>query len=124
MATDDLPPVPSSFVNHVDLVSTADSEITAVSVYSDRAEVTRVFKISVKTGQNNVNINGLPSVLDEESVRCVPGFHLGLRRELTRCTRQQSRGSRAGYDTRCYCWGNARTPENWCSPHSEKPDRA
>ena len=69
MVTDDLPPVLSSFVNTVDLVSTADSKITAISVYSERAEVTRVFKISVKTGQNNVNINGLPSVLDEGSVR-------------------------------------------------------
>ncbi|TFK31126.1 hypothetical protein BDQ12DRAFT_307927, partial [Crucibulum laeve] len=34
-----------------------------------RAEVTRLFKFGVKTGQNQVNISGLPNVLDQDSFR-------------------------------------------------------
>ncbi|KAF5374163.1 hypothetical protein D9615_008847 [Tricholomella constricta] len=62
---------PPSFqvVNTVELVSTEDSKITAVSVYSRRAEITRTFKFDVKTGQNHVTVNGLPNVLDQDSLR-------------------------------------------------------
>ncbi|KAG6876035.1 hypothetical protein C0993_006036 [Termitomyces sp. T159_Od127] len=62
---------PPSFqpVNSIELVSTEDSNITNVSVYSGRAEITRVFKFKVKTGQNQVTINGLPNVLDHDSLR-------------------------------------------------------
>ncbi|EAU80878.2 hypothetical protein CC1G_03054 [Coprinopsis cinerea okayama7 len=62
-------PPPFEAVNAVELVSETDSKITGVSVYSQRAEVTRVFKFEVKTGQNQVTISGLPSAMDQESFR-------------------------------------------------------
>lgn len=55
--------------NVVDLVSIHDSEITNVSLYPGRAEITRSYKFTVKTGQNQVNINGLPIAMDQESLR-------------------------------------------------------
>lgn len=58
-------------INTIDLLSTKDSNISGVSVYSGRAEITRLFKFTVKTGQNQVTIKGLPNVLDEDSVRSV-----------------------------------------------------
>ncbi|KAG5351762.1 hypothetical protein C0989_005017 [Termitomyces sp. Mn162] len=62
---------PPSFqpVNSIELVSIESSKIAAVSVYSGRAEITRVFKFEVKTGQNQVAISGLPSILDQDSLR-------------------------------------------------------
>ncbi|KAG6872120.1 hypothetical protein C0995_012774 [Termitomyces sp. Mi166 len=63
------PPRRSQFINSIEFVSTENSKIIAVSVYSGRAEITRVFKVSVQTGQNHVVINGLPDVLDEDSLR-------------------------------------------------------
>ena len=68
---DHCPPAPVSFLNNIDLNAGSDSKIAGVSVYTGRAEVTRVFKFSVKTGQNLVNVNELPSVLEPDSVRCV-----------------------------------------------------
>ncbi|EAU80890.1 mucoidy inhibitor A [Coprinopsis cinerea okayama7 len=62
-------PPPFEVVNAVELVSETDSKITGVSVYSQRAEVTRVFKFEVKTGQNQVTITGLPSAMDQGSFR-------------------------------------------------------
>jgi len=64
---------PPSFelANVVDLVSVDDSKIINVSLYTGRAEITRLYKFPVKTGQNLVNINGLPIVMDQESLRCV-----------------------------------------------------
>ncbi|KAJ7456145.1 hypothetical protein FB451DRAFT_1143590 [Mycena latifolia] len=66
--TDDHPPAfePTS---SIDLQSTADSKITGVSLYPTRAEVTRLYKFAVKTGQNQVNISGLPNLLEAESLR-------------------------------------------------------
>jgi hypothetical protein len=61
-------------VNTIELVSVKDSKIISVSVYSGRAEVTRLFKFAVKTGQNQLNIIGLPKVMDQDSLRCVE-FH-------------------------------------------------
>lgn len=55
----------------IELQSVTDSKITSVSLYSTRAEITRLFKFAVKTGQNQVNIVGLPNVLESESLRCV-----------------------------------------------------
>ncbi|KAG5641474.1 hypothetical protein DXG03_005126 [Asterophora parasitica] len=62
---------PPSFqpINAIELVSKESSKITGVSVYSGRAEVTRSFKFNVKTGQNQVTVNGLPNVLDRDSLR-------------------------------------------------------
>ena len=64
--------VPPAFepVHTLELVSVNDSKIIGVSVYSGRAEVTRLFSFSVHTGQNQVSISGLPNVLDQASFRC------------------------------------------------------
>jgi len=61
----------SQLVNTIELVSAKDSKITIVSVYSGRAEVTRLFKFTAKTGQNQLNITGLPRVMDQDSLRCI-----------------------------------------------------
>jgi hypothetical protein len=71
MSTSDHPPTPASLPNNIDLNAGADSRISGVSVYIDQAEITRVFKFSVKTGQNLVNVNELPTALEPDSVRCV-----------------------------------------------------
>ncbi|KAF7318762.1 DH domain-containing protein [Mycena chlorophos] len=62
---------PPSFerTSAIELQSVAASKIIAVSLYSSRAEVTRLYKIAVKTGLNQVNISGLPNVLETESLR-------------------------------------------------------
>ncbi|KAF8213781.1 hypothetical protein K438DRAFT_1957127 [Mycena galopus ATCC 62051] len=65
MTTDPPPFEPSK----IELKSVADSKIIAVSLYSTRAEITRLFKFEVKTGQNQVHISGLPNVLESESLR-------------------------------------------------------
>lgn len=62
--------VPPSFEPHaINLVSVQDSKITNVSLYSSRAEITRVFKFSVKVGLNQVNVSGLPNALDQKSLK-------------------------------------------------------
>lgn len=66
MTTTDPPPFEPS---KIELKSVADSKIIAVSLYSTRAEITRLFKFAVKTGQNQVHIAGLPNVLETESLR-------------------------------------------------------
>ncbi|KAJ6588627.1 hypothetical protein B0H19DRAFT_1216361 [Mycena capillaripes] len=53
----------------IELQSTKDSKIIAVSLYSSRAEITRLYKFAVQTGQNQVNISNLPNVLEAESLR-------------------------------------------------------
>jgi N-terminal domain of unknown function (DUF4140) len=67
-ATDVDDPPPFQAVNVIELDSVSDI-ITGVSVYSSRAEVTRLFKFNIKTGQNQVNISGLPIVLERDSLR-------------------------------------------------------
>ncbi|KAG6907487.1 hypothetical protein DXG01_008777 [Tephrocybe rancida] len=62
-------PPPFQAVNSVKLTAGESSKIAAVSVYTERAEITRVFKFDVKTGQNQVTIDGLPDVFDEGSLR-------------------------------------------------------
>jgi hypothetical protein len=66
-------PTPPSFERGTDSVielsSVEASKISGVSVYSGRAEITRSFTFNVKTGQNNVRINGLPSCMDRQSLR-------------------------------------------------------
>jgi hypothetical protein len=56
-------------VGAIELNSVQDSKIIGVSVYAGRAEITRLFRFKVQTGQNQVVINGLPSVLDRDSLR-------------------------------------------------------
>ncbi|KAF7316560.1 hypothetical protein MIND_00175300 [Mycena indigotica] len=53
----------------IELQSVSASKIIAVSLYSSRAEITRLYKFGVKTGLNQVNISGLPNVLESESLR-------------------------------------------------------
>ncbi|KAF9559709.1 hypothetical protein CPC08DRAFT_708583 [Agrocybe pediades] len=60
---------PFEHSNLIQLDSVKDSKVTGVSVYAGRAEVTRFFKFNVKTGQNQVSVLGLPSVLDHDSLR-------------------------------------------------------
>ncbi|KAF5315032.1 hypothetical protein D9619_007476 [Psilocybe cf. subviscida] len=62
-------PPPFLAVNPIELVSVDDSKIVSVSVYAGRAEVTRLFKFNVKTGQNQLNIIGLPTALDQDSFK-------------------------------------------------------
>ncbi|KAG6819621.1 hypothetical protein H0H93_010112 [Arthromyces matolae] len=64
----DVPP-PFGTSNVIDLISVDNSKIIKVSLYSGRAEITRLYKFSVKTGQNQVNIIGLPNALDNDSIR-------------------------------------------------------
>lgn len=67
------PPFPPN--NTIELVSVRDSKITSVSVYSSRAEITRLFGFDVKAGLNLLHISGLPSALDKDSLRCVGDFY-------------------------------------------------
>jgi hypothetical protein len=64
-------PPPFKLGDAIELNSVEDSKIVGVSVYPGRAEVTRLFKLEVQTGQNQVHINGLPGVLDDDSFRSV-----------------------------------------------------
>ncbi|KAJ6498227.1 hypothetical protein DFH09DRAFT_945554 [Mycena vulgaris] len=66
MTTD---PPPAFEPSTIDLQSVTDSKIVSVSLYSTRAEVTRLYKFAVNPGQNQVNISGLPSSLETESLR-------------------------------------------------------
>ncbi|KAJ6498209.1 hypothetical protein DFH09DRAFT_1446849 [Mycena vulgaris] len=66
MTTD---PPPAFEPSTIDLQSVTDSKVVSVSLYSTRAEVTRLSKFAVKPGLNQVNISGLPSALQIESLR-------------------------------------------------------
>ncbi|KAF9465725.1 hypothetical protein BDZ94DRAFT_1320026 [Collybia nuda] len=66
--TSETPP-PFQQAHVIELNSVVDSKITGVSVYTGRAEVTRVFRFSVQMGQNQLTINGLPNVLEPDSLR-------------------------------------------------------
>ncbi|KAJ2933419.1 hypothetical protein H1R20_g3673, partial [Candolleomyces eurysporus] len=55
--------------NVVELTSCVDSKIAGVSVYSHRAEVTRTFNFGLTSGQNQVEISGLPTLLIQDSLR-------------------------------------------------------
>ncbi|KAF5371239.1 hypothetical protein D9758_004294 [Tetrapyrgos nigripes] len=53
----------------IQLNSLSASTIRNVTLYPARAEVTRVFKFAVNAGQTKVQIDGLPTVMDRESLR-------------------------------------------------------
>lgn len=59
----------STSLNIVELVSLDNSRITQVSLYADRAEITRLYTFNVEAGQNQVVIAGLPNALYRESLR-------------------------------------------------------
>ncbi|KAK7037567.1 hypothetical protein VNI00_011059 [Paramarasmius palmivorus] len=68
----------------LNLVSCQDGRIQSVSVYTGRAEVTRWFRFKVEEGQTQVNISGLPNVLERESVR-VEGRGRAAIHDITIC---------------------------------------
>ena len=58
-------------------MQTADSTITAVLVYPDRAEVTRSAVLNLAAGRNEVEVRGLPVSIDVDSLRCSLGSGKG-----------------------------------------------
>ncbi|KAF8867671.1 hypothetical protein BD779DRAFT_1794936, partial [Infundibulicybe gibba] len=64
----DTPP-PFDPVNVVDINSVTDGKIINVNLYSGRAEITRLYKVNARTGQNRFSITDLPNVLDRDSLR-------------------------------------------------------
>jgi len=48
---------------------TAASSISSVTVFADRAQVTRSASVSLKAGSNLISVDGLPRLLAEESLR-------------------------------------------------------
>jgi len=64
-------PPPFKPVDAIQLNAVEDSRIIGLSVYTGRAEITRLFKLKVQTGYNQLHINGLPNVLDNDSLRFV-----------------------------------------------------
>ncbi|KAJ7884203.1 hypothetical protein B0H14DRAFT_2701017 [Mycena olivaceomarginata] len=65
----DHPPPAFEPLSSIELNSGTDSVIVGVTLYPSRAEVTRHYALSVKTGLNQVKIGGLPSVFDTHSLR-------------------------------------------------------
>lgn len=54
-----------------------DAPITAVTVYTDRARVTRSNQIELSAGETVLILSGLPSKMDKDSVR-VSGKGAGI----------------------------------------------
>ncbi|KAG9052415.1 hypothetical protein FS842_009898 [Serendipita sp. 407] len=51
-------------------IKATQTKIHAVTVFqANRAEIVRLFKVNLKSGQNEVDISQLPSVLEEDSIR-------------------------------------------------------
>jgi hypothetical protein len=65
----DHPPPAFEPLSSIELNSATDSVIVGVTLYPSRAEVTRRYTLSVKTGLNQVKIGGLPRVFDTHSLR-------------------------------------------------------
>ncbi|KAF6747896.1 hypothetical protein DFP72DRAFT_1167026 [Ephemerocybe angulata] len=65
----DIQPPAFETSNSVELSAQKDSKILSVSVYAGRAEITRLFKFDVKTGQNQVVVTDLPFAIDQQSFR-------------------------------------------------------
>ncbi|PPQ89432.1 hypothetical protein CVT25_012811 [Psilocybe cyanescens] len=59
----------SQEINVVELIASENSKITNISLYSGRAEITRLFEVAIKAGQNKVTIIGLPGAFQEDSLR-------------------------------------------------------
>lgn len=47
--------------------------VDGVTVFLDRAEVKRLVEVDLKQGENEILITELPDVMDEDSIRFVPG---------------------------------------------------
>ena len=57
-------------ITAISLHSLNDSKITKLSLYTDRAQITRTFNFRVFGGQNRATISSLPNVIDHDSLRC------------------------------------------------------
>jgi len=64
--------LPSSPPNKV-TISAKSCPVTAVTIYNDRAEVTRQLTLTTHAGLNEVTVEGLPSKVDRNSVRVSGG---------------------------------------------------
>lgn len=53
----------------VELDTTKDSRITNVSLYSSKAEVSRLYKFTPVAGANKLVISGLPNALENDTLR-------------------------------------------------------
>ncbi|KAF9495238.1 hypothetical protein BDN71DRAFT_1431173 [Pleurotus eryngii] len=53
----------------IELTSVTDSEILKVNLSPGRAEVTRVYELTLEAGVNQVRISGLPDRIDRDSLR-------------------------------------------------------
>lgn len=97
-------PAPLDTTNTIDLVSIHHSKITNVSLYAGRAEITRLYHFTVKTGQNQVNIKGLPAAVDRPSLRCALLLFECNRSMTDVHFRTQGRRTRRSNDTRRHSW--------------------
>ncbi|KAF9534028.1 hypothetical protein CPB83DRAFT_889802 [Crepidotus variabilis] len=55
--------------NRIDLLASEDTDIKHVSLYSGRAEITRTGTATLKEGENAIIIEGLPTLMVDESLR-------------------------------------------------------
>jgi len=63
-------PPPSQPVHVIELDSIDKSTISSVSLYSNKAEITRAFTLgSIKKGHTQLIISRLPKVIDKNSLR-------------------------------------------------------
>lgn len=74
-----------------------DTKITAVTVYPDRARVTRAGRIEIESGAQSVTISPLPRNLDESSVRATgSASQTGARLTGVQITHQMDTRAQAG----------------------------
>eukprot|EP00795_Rhopilema_esculentum_P017775 gene17775-9447_t len=50
-------------------ITSSSCPVEGVTVFLDRAEVRRLIKASLVVGENEVLVTGLPSCMDEDSIR-------------------------------------------------------
>lgn len=56
-------------LNELSIDAQTNSTITSLSLYSDRARITRSLDASVAAGQNRITLTHLPNVMDHDSLR-------------------------------------------------------
>ena len=64
---------PAYAINEIKLgmAQEIEGKVVNVSLYANRADISRAYRFKVASGQNQVAISGLPNVLDSSSIRCV-----------------------------------------------------
>lgn len=63
-------PAPRQNGNEVQ-VKALESKILGIKLYTEHAEVSRLFKVDLSAGQNNITISGLPTLMKEDTLRYV-----------------------------------------------------